>query len=203
MVVRLEAGDPSVVGGFEVLGRLGAVVRGRFPGRSRSGEKVAIKLLRDQVGGDPMARVRFAHEVGAAQRVSPFCTAQVLGFDMDHEPAYIVSEFVDGPSLAEAVQARGVLTGAALHRLAIGTMTALTAIHEAGVIHRDFKPANVLLAASSQPPSPRTPPTAPPPTNCCCSCSGTPGRAWITGPCSPRLPSSPHRASRSSATRRR
>ena len=59
---------------------------------------------------------------------------------------YIVSEYVDGPSLQRKVQRSGPLDGDSLIRLAIATSGALAAIHKAGIVHRDFKPANVLLA---------------------------------------------------------
>jgi len=81
--------------------------------------------------------------------VPPFCTAEVLDADPDHEHPYLVVEYVDGPSLAEVVDERGPLTAANLHSVAIGVATALTAIHGAGIIHRDLKPRNVLLAPGS------------------------------------------------------
>nr|BFE87710.1 hypothetical protein GCM10020093_103110 [Planobispora longispora] len=58
---------------------------------------------------------------------------------------YLVTEYVDGPSLARVIDERGALRGAELVRLVFGTLTALAAVHQAGVVHRDFKPANVLL----------------------------------------------------------
>jgi serine/threonine protein kinase len=108
---------------------------------------VAIKLLHAQMNTDTSARTRFAREVEAAQKVSPFCTAQVLDYDVHGRPPYIISEFIDGPPLYDVVLQEGAFHGAALERLAIGTATALAAIHEAGIVHRDFKPNNVLLAA--------------------------------------------------------
>ncbi|GGL19090.1 serine/threonine-protein kinase [Planomonospora parontospora] len=75
-----------------------------------------------------------------------FCTARVLAADLDGETPYIASELIDGPSLRRIVEREGPLAGEALERLAIGTATALAAIHRSGIAHRDFKPDNVLLA---------------------------------------------------------
>src|SRR4051794_16018258 len=144
----LEPGDPASLGQYEVVGKLGVGGQGAvYLGRSPSGGHVAIKLLHDQMNADPSARTRFAREVEAAQRVSPFCTAQVLDHDLHGRPPYIISEYIDGPPLYDVVIQEGPFTGSALERLAIGTATALAAIHEAGIVHRDFKPNNVLLAS--------------------------------------------------------
>jgi hypothetical protein len=107
---------------------------------------VAIKLLHADQTGDPAARARFVREAMAAKKVARFCAAQVLDADVDGDRPYIVSEYVEGPSLAELVRDRGPISGGALERLAIGTATALVAIHQAGIVHRDLKPANVLVA---------------------------------------------------------
>ncbi|MGH3305838.1 MAG: protein kinase domain-containing protein, partial [Streptosporangiaceae bacterium] len=59
--------------------------------------------------------------------------------------AFIVSEYVNGPSLVELVEQFGPRSGPALERIAVATLTALGAVHSVGMVHRDFKPANVLL----------------------------------------------------------
>ena len=144
----LEPGDPRALGQYEVVGRLGAGGQGAvFLGKAPGGEYVAIKLLHEQMANDPAARARFTREVTAAQKVEPFCTARVLEADLHGDQPYVVSEFIDGPSLHDVVAHDGPRSPQELERLAIGTATALAAIHEAGIVHRDFKPNNVLLAA--------------------------------------------------------
>ncbi|WP_433509010.1 protein kinase domain-containing protein [Nonomuraea sp. CA-143628] len=129
--------DPQVVGPYRLSGRLGAGGQGVvYLGQGPDGRPVAVKLLADGVAADH----RFAKEIDAARRVEPFCIAQVLDASLGGRP-YIVTEYVEGPSLHEA----GRHVGADLQRLAVATATALAAIHRAGVVHRDFKPANVLL----------------------------------------------------------
>ncbi|MFC0039771.1 serine/threonine protein kinase [Actinomadura rayongensis] len=145
----LEPGDPRALGQYEVVGRLGAGGQGAvFLGRVRGGGAyVAIKLLHTQMAADPSARARFTREVAAAQKVEPFCTARVLEADVQGDQPYVVSEFIDGPSLHDAIAHNGPFGREELERLAIGTVTALAAIHEAGIVHRDFKPNNVMLAS--------------------------------------------------------
>ncbi|TDC41201.1 serine/threonine protein kinase [Actinomadura sp. KC345] len=144
----LEPGDPRALGQYEVVGRLGAGGQGAvFLGKAPGGEYVAVKLLHAQMANDPAARARFTREVSAAQKVEPFCTARVLEADLHGDQPYVVSEFIDGPSLHDVVAHDGPRGAAELERLAIGTVTALAAIHEAGIVHRDFKPNNVMLAS--------------------------------------------------------
>ncbi|QKG24012.1 protein kinase domain-containing protein [Actinomadura verrucosospora] len=142
----LRPNDPREAGGYRLTGLLGEGAQGTvYLGESEGGEQVAVKVLRAAVNGDERARTLFERELSAARRVAPFCTARVLAADAGGDAPYIVSEYIEGPSLRELVGERGPLPDAELRRLAIGTATALAAIHEAGVVHRDFKPANVLL----------------------------------------------------------
>ncbi|TDD77744.1 serine/threonine-protein kinase [Actinomadura rubrisoli] len=144
----LEPGDPSALGQYEVVGRLGAGGQGAvFLGKAPGGAYVAVKLLHAQMANDPAARARFTREVSAAQKVEAFCTARVIEADVHGDQPYVVSEFIDGPSLHDVVAHNGPRGAAELERLAIGTATALAAIHEAGIVHRDFKPNNVMLAS--------------------------------------------------------
>jgi serine/threonine protein kinase len=140
----LQPGDPRTLGDFQVVARLGEGGQGIvYEGWAANGDRVAIKVLKN--GADPQTRARLAREIESAQRVAPFCTARVLAADLDRPDPFVVSEFIEGPSLAERVRGNGPLREGDLDRLAIGTASALAAIHGAGVVHRDFKPANVLL----------------------------------------------------------
>ncbi|GAA3138267.1 hypothetical protein GCM10010466_31500 [Planomonospora alba] len=144
----LRPGDPPRLGDFELLGRLGEGGQGVvYLGESDDGTRAAVKLLHVRFTGEEHARSRFARELQAARRVEAFCTARVLAADLDGETPYIASELIDGPSLRQVVRRDGPLAGETLERLAIGTATALAAIHRAGIAHRDFKPDNVLLAS--------------------------------------------------------
>ncbi|MFI7433412.1 serine/threonine protein kinase [Micromonospora haikouensis] len=143
----LRPGDPARLGGYELLGRLGDGGMGSvFLARSPQGRRVAVKVVRPELAHDDVFRARFRSEVNRARQVPPFCTAEVLDADPDHDPPYLVVEYVEGPSLAQLLREHGPLGAAQLHSIAVGVATALTAIHDAGVIHRDLKPANVLVA---------------------------------------------------------
>ncbi len=138
--------EPAEIGGYRVSALLGEGGQGVvYLGTSPSGARVAIKVLHSYFASDPETCRRFMREAEVAASVAAFCTAKVVATGMYGPRPYIVSEYVQGPSLDELVKTDGPRTGSGLERLAVATLTALSSIHGAGVVHRDFKPGNVIL----------------------------------------------------------
>ncbi|MBO4271071.1 serine/threonine-protein kinase [Microbispora triticiradicis] len=142
----LDPGDPERIGEHRLVGVLGEGGQGTvYLAQDASGGHVAIKLLHAREAGDATSRRRFLREAETARGLALFCTARVLDAGSHHGRPYIVTEYIPGPSLATAVAEDGPRTGSGLHRLAVATLTSLAAIHRAGIVHRDFKPGNVIL----------------------------------------------------------
>jgi Protein kinase domain len=138
---------PDTLGPYRLLERLGEGGMGVvYLAVDPEQRQVAVKALRPAIASDPNARRRLAREVETMRRVrSPF-VAEVLDADVTSDPPYIVTRYVSGQTLEEVVGRSGPLTGTELARLASGLALALAAVHAAGVVHRDLKPGNVMLA---------------------------------------------------------
>jgi Tol biopolymer transport system component len=144
----LERGDPGSVGGYQLLGRLGAGGMGQvYLGVSPGGRKVAVKLIHSVHARDAQFRERFAREIQAAQRVGGFHTALVVDADPRADPPWMVTAYIEGPSLQDAVRRAGPLPADQVRVLGAGLAEGLGAIHACGLVHRDLKPGNVILAA--------------------------------------------------------
>jgi serine/threonine protein kinase len=144
----LSANDPRVVGEFALRARLGSGGMGRvYLGFSPGGRAVAIKVVHPELARDPEFLRRFRQEVAAARAVSGMYTAPVVGSGVDEDPPWLATAYVPGPPLADVVSRHGPLAEAAVWRLAAGLADALRAVHGCGLVHRDLKPGNVLLAA--------------------------------------------------------
>ncbi len=161
-VTPLLAADPGCIGRYRLAGRLrhrrGRLARrdarlrqdGPAPfviylGRAVAGEPVTITLLHPVGAGDTAARDRFIAEADAACEVGPFCVARMLDAGFHGDFPYLVSEYVPGPSLAEAVAAQGPPTGEVLGAIAVGAATGLAAIHQAGLVHGRFGAEGLVL----------------------------------------------------------
>jgi eukaryotic-like serine/threonine-protein kinase len=145
---ELQSDDPERVGSYLLLARLGAGGMGQvFLGRSPGGRLVAVKVIRAELASDRGFRARFAREIAAARKVSGLFTAAVVDADPEARQPWLVTGFVNGPSLSQAVTEHGPLPTASVLALAAGLAEGLGAVHAAGTVHRDLKPSNVLLAA--------------------------------------------------------
>ncbi|MER5205034.1 bifunctional serine/threonine-protein kinase/ABC transporter substrate-binding protein [Streptomyces sp. NPDC002825] len=139
--------DPSTIAGYRLLGRLGAGGMGVvYLGRTAAGELAAVKVTHADQADQPDFRARFRREVEAARRVSSPWAVPVTGADPDAPEPWMATAFVAGPSLGEAVAAHGPLPERSVRLLGWSVARALAAVHAAGLVHRDVKPGNVLLA---------------------------------------------------------
>ncbi|MEV4224733.1 serine/threonine-protein kinase [Nonomuraea sp. NPDC049725] len=140
----LSQSDPARVGAYQVEALLGEGGQGAvYLGRDPSGRPVAIKVLHARLVAEH--RRQFVRELDAARSVGSFGTARVLEADVDGDRPYIVSEYIPGESLQQLISRDGPRDAGGLRRLMLATAAALQAIHQAGIVHRDFKPGNVLL----------------------------------------------------------
>ncbi|MBQ0951093.1 serine/threonine-protein kinase [Streptomyces sp. RK76] len=142
----LEDDEPTVVGPYRLLGRLGSGGMGRvYLGRSAGGRTVAVKIVHPHFALDDEFRARFRREVAAARRVGGAWTAPVLDADPEARVPWVATAYAAGPSLTAAVADGGPLPAHSVRALGAGLGEALAAVHELGLVHRDVKPSNVLL----------------------------------------------------------
>ncbi|MET9481786.1 serine/threonine-protein kinase [Streptomyces sp. NPDC006638] len=147
----LEAGEETI-GPYTLLRRLGAGGMGRvYLARSAGGRTVAVKVVHPHYAADEQFRARFRREVASARLVGTGpgahrWSAPVLDADPEAAVPWVATGYVAGPSLTQAVAGHGPLPGRSVDALGAGLAEALVAVHGLGLVHRDVKPSNVLLA---------------------------------------------------------
>ena len=144
---QLRPGDPSRVGNYRLIGRLGEGGMGQvFLGLSPGGRQVAVKVIHPEYASGKQFRERFAREIEAARRVGGYYTASVVDADPAADSPWMVTAFIPGPSLQQAVAAGGPFSLERVRQIGAGLAEGLAAIHARGLVHRDLKPSNVILA---------------------------------------------------------
>src|SRR2546425_3045864 len=107
---------------------------------------VAVKLLSEALGQDERFVERFRREARAAAGLSHPNVAEVFDYGEDQDTPFIVMELLPGETLADRLQREGRLPPGDAERIAVQVADALQAAHDAGIVHRDVKPGNVMLA---------------------------------------------------------
>src|SRR5699024_8676043 len=153
---RRAAPDPRLTAlaeesGYEILGRIGAGGMGIvYRAHDADRNDVAIKLLRHEISDDARARERLAREVAAQKLVRNDNIVRILDAELDSPDAFVVTEFIPGPTLEDAVRAHGGLHPEAGGEIGRVMGEPLRQCHAPGVIHRDVKPSNVMLRGAPE-----------------------------------------------------
>lgn len=99
-----------------------------------------------ELAADPHFRERFRAEVEAARRVGGFHTAPVVDADPDAEAPWLATVYIPGATLAELIERQGPMEEEQLRSLGAALAEALQAVHACGLVHRDLKPGNIIMA---------------------------------------------------------
>ncbi len=145
---RLRPGDPEQIGPWLIVNRLGAGGMGIVYMGNNGTRAAAIKVVRDFLLEDPASRARLSREVDSLKKVKSKYVAEIVGSEVEGSPAWIATNYVDGPSLKTLIENEGPLSESKWLELAYGLMSALRMVHGVGVIHRDIKPSNILMSAT-------------------------------------------------------
>ena len=146
---RLAAGrwEGFRVGGYVIQDFLGRGGTGEvyLAVHALLGKRVAVKVLSGAADADPAARGRFVREARAAASLDHPNIVHVFDVDVEHDPPFLVMEYVDGKSLQAAVAGHGPFSPAEAAFVGVEVARGLEPVAAVGLVHRDIKPANLLI----------------------------------------------------------
>ena len=143
----LRRSDQPTIGPYQLVGRVGSGGMGMaYLATDPQGRSVVVKTLREEWVDNPSFMTRFAREAHCLSRVRDQRIVRVVDRDLSHDPPFLVTEYVPGPTLRQQVDSAGPLGLEQVRQLARELSHAIVAMHEAGLAHRDLTPANVILS---------------------------------------------------------
>lgn len=141
--------DPRKLGVWTLTGRLGKGGMGQvYMAHNKDRKTVAIKVISGSDIRDEKVRDRFKQEIQALSLITTPYVARLYDFDLEAKNPWYAAEYVSDMSLHDVIQTTGSFTGDRWWKLAHHLLTALEAIHDKGVIHRDLKPLNIMIVKS-------------------------------------------------------
>lgn len=141
----LKSNDPSVLGDWRVMGRLGQGGFGTVFLAEKGAQKAAIKVIKSEFLEESDARARLTIEAEVLSKLSNPFIGKILDSDLKGELPWIATEFINGPTLDNKVKYEGPLDEIEWFNLAANLFHAIVAANELGVIHKDIKPSNIIL----------------------------------------------------------
>jgi serine/threonine protein kinase len=142
----------TVVGNYRLIGHIGSGSGGHvyLAEHLTLKRKMAVKLVAPALAPSPDQVVRLSQEAISLAKVDHPNVVHVYDFWVEKDYPYIAMQFVDGPSLDQAIKASGPFPMEKLQQLAHELLLGLDAIHQASLLHRDIKPSNVLLTKEGE-----------------------------------------------------
>jgi len=144
----LNKSDPRVIGPFTVIARLGSGGMGTVYLTSLNRKPIALKVVRGNFSEDEAIKNRFSREIQTLRKLSSPFIAPIVDSSVDDEIAWLAVDYVKGESLSQTVDSTGPLNPEQWWGLAVGALIALAEVHRVKIVHRDVKPANILMSES-------------------------------------------------------